>query len=160
MTEKSGFPPIADRRSDTLILGSLPGDLSIRAQEYYANPQNAFWRLIGYSETAGYEEKKQYLRQNGIALWDVLKNAEREGALDSNIKNETANAFDAFFADHPAIRRIFFNGQTAQKLFHRHVRQWETKFSCTVLPSSSPANAGMNFEQKKEKWAVVSENKE
>ena len=180
--EKIGFPPIADRRSEILILGSLPGDLSIRAQEYYANPHNTFWRLIGYrpaGETVGgagktasltendhavknehavkdeYPAKKRYLTENRIALWDVLTRAEREGALDSNIRNEVPNDFDAFLTAHPEIRHIFFNGQKAAALFHRHVHAWESRIPCTTLPSSSPANARMNFEQKKEVWASV-----
>ena len=165
---KTGFTYIADRRSVILILGSLPGDESIRAQEYYAHPRNQFWSLIGYhvpgtmhgtadilSTRSIYEDKKRFLLEKQIALWDTLQRAERDGSLDTKIKNGTPNDFYTFFKKHPDIRHIFFNGQASQKLFLKHERIWADRIPCTLLPSSSPANAQLSFEQKKEVWQAV-----
>ena len=153
---KTGFPPIADRRSIVLILGSLPGDESIRAQEYYAHPRNQFWALIGYTPArSDYEDKKRFLLERQIALWDTLQHAERDGSLDTKIKNGTPNDFDTFFGTHSDIRHIFFNGQAAQKLFLKYEGIWADRILCTLLPSSSPANAQLSFEQKKEAWQAV-----
>ncbi len=155
--EKKGFPPIADKRSEILILGSLPGDRSILAQEYYANPQNKFWALIGFSESrgqSGYEAKKRYLQEKRIALWDVLDYAEREGALDSKIKKGTPNDFERFFASYPKIERIYLNGQTAKTLFLKHAKTFAEQKPCMLLPSSSPAHT-MAFEKKQEVWRAV-----
>ena len=153
---KTGFPPIGDRRSVILILGSLPGDESIRAQEYYAHPRNQFWALIGYASVlSDYEDKKSFLLERRIALWDTLQRAERDGSLDTKIKNGTPNDFDTFFGMHPDITHIFFNGQAAQKLFLKYEGIWADRIRCTLLPSSSPANAQLSFEQKKEAWQAV-----
>jgi double-stranded uracil-DNA glycosylase len=154
--EKTGFASIADRRSIVLILGSLPGDESIRAQEYYAHPRNQFWALIGCASAPSvYEDKKRYLLEKRIALWDTLQRAERTGSLDTKIKNGAPNDFDIFFKTHPDIRHIFFNGQASQKLFLKHERIWADRIPSTLLPSSSPANAQLSFEQKKEAWQAV-----
>ena len=91
--KKSGFPPVIDKNTEILILGSLPSDISILKGEYYANPQNQFWRIIFTIYNSGvpiveYNKKLELLLKNKIGLWDVLTEANRPGSLDSNIKQE------------------------------------------------------------------------
>lgn len=159
------FPPIAKKSSHTLILGSLPGQRSLQAQQYYAHPQNAFWKLIerlfGASSPLPYTRRVKILTDHGIALWDVLAAAERQGSLDSSIVHASArtNDFAAFFRAHPRIRRVFFNGRKAEELYRRFVLPGlgsefeELRYEC--LPSTSPAHAGMNFATKLERWARI-----
>lgn len=159
------FPPIAKKNSHTLILGSLPGQRSLQAQQYYAHPQNAFWKLIeklfGASSPLPYTRRVKILTDHGIALWDVLAAAERPGSLDSSIVHASARAndFAAFFRAHPQIRRVFFNGRKAEELYRRFVLPGlgsefeELDYEC--LPSTSPAHAGMNFATKLERWARI-----
>src|SRR3569832_790380 len=92
------FPPIAGREAHTLILGSLPGRKSLEAQQYYAHPQNAFWKLMArifdFDPALSYTERTRVLQRHGIALWDVFAAAERPGSLDSDIVHATAEAND------------------------------------------------------------------
>ena len=122
------FAPIARRDADTLILGSLPGRMSLETQQYYAHPQNAFWKLIAtifdVDGNLPYERRVRILTGNHIALWDVLAAAERPGSLDSSIVHRSAlvNDFAGFFRAHPRIRRVFFNGRKAEEMYRRFVR--------------------------------------
>ncbi|MHB1590463.1 MAG: DNA-deoxyinosine glycosylase, partial [Sulfuricella sp.] len=121
------FPPIADARARVLILGSMPGKLSLQAQQYYAHPRNAFWHILG--ELVGahadltYQTRMRVLKANGIALWDVLKSCTREGSLDSDIDDASiiANDFASFHRAHPDIAYIFFNGAKAEACYRKHV---------------------------------------
>jgi TDG/mug DNA glycosylase family protein len=160
-----GFPPIADARARVLVLGSLPGRKSLELQQYYAQPQNAFWRIMGELFGAGpalpYAARLDKLRAHGVAVWDVLAAGEREGSLDAAIVPSTivVNDFLQFFATHRELRLICFNGNTAAGLFRRKVRpgldpEWAA-IEARVLPSTSPAHAGLRFEQKLERWAAV-----
>ena len=159
-----GFPPIADARARVLVLGSLPGRKSLEMQQYYAQPYNAFWRIMG--ELAGarphlpYRARLARLRAHGIAVWDVLAAGEREGSLDSAIVpgSIVVNDFSAFFARHGKIELICFNGNTAAKLFLRRVLPMlapdQAAIERRVLPSTSPAYASLPFAQKLERWAA------
>lgn len=161
------FAPLADKRSHTLILGSLPGQKSLQMQQYYAHPQNAFWKIIthlfGVASPLPYNRKVKILTDHHIALWDVLAAAERPGSLDSSIVHVTArpNDFAAFFRAHPRIRRVFFNGRKAEELYRRFVLPHlgsdfeELRYEC--LPSTSPAHAGMTFARKLELWKRVAD---
>src|SRR5688572_8938550 len=121
------FPPLTSTRAHTLILGSLPGQKSLEMQQYYAHPQNAFWRILGAvletDLTVPYAKRAAILKRHGIAVWDVLAAAERPGSLDSDIVHASAvaNDFDAFFRAHPRIRRVFFNGRKAEEIFRKLV---------------------------------------
>jgi TDG/mug DNA glycosylase family protein len=160
-----GFAPISDASSRVLILGSLPGQTSLAAGQYYAQKQNAFWRIIGHLTATpadlSYEKRKQLLMKNRIALWDVCAAAERKGSLDSNIRLSTvvANDFDAFLKTHKKIRLICFNGQFAERLFRRQVLTNLSisveKIRLEILPSTSPAHAAMPFEEKLEQWKIL-----
>jgi hypoxanthine-DNA glycosylase len=160
-----GFPPIADERARILVLGSLPGVKSLQMREYYAQPYNAFWRIMGelYGAAPGlpYSARLERLRAHGLAVWDVLAAGEREGSLDSSIvgKSIVVNDFNAFFARHARIQLICFNGNTAAGLFRRKVLPGlEPKWAAIkrhALPSTSPAYARLKLEQKLERWAAV-----
>lgn len=160
-----GFPPIAGPDARVLILGSLPGVKSLEAHEYYAQPYNAFWRIMGELFGAGrelpYAARVERLRARGIAVWDVLAAGERKGSLDSAIvpSSVVVNDFDSFFERHRGIRAICFNGNTAASVFRRKVEpklapEWAA-MPQHALPSTSPAYASLRFEQKLARWAAV-----
>lgn len=154
------FPPIASVSATHLILGSMPGQASLVANEYYAHPQNAFWRVVGalyrIDRSLPYEKRVALLSASGVAVWDVLAACERVGSLDSAIDraSEVANDFGRFFALYPRIERVLFNGTTAEALFKRHCRALyrDSRFTFVRLPSTSPAHAGMRFEEKLAQW--------
>jgi double-stranded uracil-DNA glycosylase len=160
-----GFPPIAAPDARVLILGSLPGQVSLARRQYYAQPHNAFWRIMGALFGAGaevpYEERAARLIAHRIALWDVCKAAARSGSLDASIELDTVivNDFRGFFRAHPAIEFVCTNGGTAHRLFRRRVLP---ELPATLralriepLPSTSPAHAAMRFEQKLDRWRTV-----
>jgi len=156
-----GFPPIARRDARILVLGSMPSVTSLAAGEYYAHPQNRFWpivgEILGFDPQASYARRKAALRRSGIALWDVAGSCEREGSLDSAIVEDSivANDFASFFVSHRAIGRVCFNGRKAEAAWRRHVlRQWPAPpaLDYRLLPSTSPAHAGMGYRSKLESW--------
>jgi hypoxanthine-DNA glycosylase len=155
------FPPVSDGEARVLILGTIPGKMSLAQQQYYANPQNAFWRIMGAltgtSPELPYEQRLQALVAHRIALWDVLASCVRMGSLDVNIKRELANDFTAFFATHPHIRHVFFNGAKAELTFRKWVagKQNIPELQQHRLPSTSSANAGKDFEGKLAAWGAV-----
>ena len=160
-----GFPPVADARARVLILGSLPGRQSLEKREYYAQPYNAFWRVMGNLLGAGpeldYAARLAQLRALGIAVWDVLAAGEREGSLDSAIVPATilVNDFNGFYSEHSGICAVCFNGNTAANLYRRKVLPRLAAAAAAlpthVLPSTSPAYASLRFEQKLERWSAV-----
>ncbi|MGB9152355.1 MAG: DNA-deoxyinosine glycosylase [Alphaproteobacteria bacterium] len=155
-----GFNAVARSDARVLILGTLPSVESLKQGQYYAKKQNGFWKilgeLIGASPDLPYEKRLQHLTKNRIALWDVCKMAEREGSLDAAIQSPEPNDFHAFFKTHKYIELIGFNGQPAAKLFNRYVKpdmpEQIKALPCVVLPSTSPAHAGMRFEEKLSRW--------
>jgi hypoxanthine-DNA glycosylase len=158
-----GFPPISTPFAEVLILGSLPGRLSLVRGEYYANPQNAFWKILGARSPnlpPDYAGRVGVLIEHRLALWDVLAAATRSGSLDSDIADDAVpNNFRAFFHSHPHIRLIGFNGGTAARLYQRHVlptlSDEQRAIARQTLPSTSGAHAGMTFAQKAGRWSVV-----
>lgn len=166
MARVHSFAPIADRNARILILGSMPGEASLAAGQYYAHPQNAFWRIIAellqFDATCAYALKVQSLKTARIALWDVLRSCSRAGSLDAMIERDTqvANDFDTFFRAHKRIARVFFNGAKAEACFKRHVRLRLVgdAIGYTRLPSTSPAHASMSFRQKLAAWRVILES--
>ena len=160
-----GFPPIAAPDARLLILGSLPGQASLAAQQYYAQPQNAFWRIMGELFDAGrdvpYPERVERLRASGVALWDVCKAAVRPGSLDASIdlKTVVTNDFERFFRAHPGIVHVCVNGGTAHRLYVRRVQpilpEPQSSLPLHLLPSTSPAHASLRFAQKLERWRLL-----
>ena len=151
----NSFQPIIDEKSTILILGSIPGVPSLQNVEYYGNKNNAFWRIIftlfEKELTTDYSEKINLLRKQKIAVWDTIKECDREGSLDSAIKNAVPNDINGLLLKYTNIKRIAFNGKAAEKYFKRYNKKVEN-VEYFVLPSTSPANARMNFSQKLEKW--------
>lgn len=147
-----------------LVLGSMPGAASLRARQYYAHPQNAFWRiageLFGFDPNAPYAIRTERLAASGVALWDVLMNCARPGSMDSDIEPDTivCNDFASFFRAHRRITRVFFNGATAERLFLKHVRPDlgpgpELRYA--RLPSTSPAYASVPYAEKLHSWRAI-----
>lgn len=157
------FAPIEDTAAIVLILGSMPGKASLAAGEYYAHPRNVFWtimgELIGAHPDLPYEDRLKILRSFGIALWDVLGSCVRKSSLDSHIEVDSAipNDFKSFFLQHPNITRVFFNGTKAEQCFLKYVQPalQSTSLQYQRLPSTSPANAGISYEQKLLAWQSV-----
>jgi double-stranded uracil-DNA glycosylase len=158
-----GFPPISSPTARVLILGSLPGRLSLERGEYYANPQNAFWKIIAAGVPdlpSDYAGRAQVLVDQRVALWDVLAAATRSGSLDADIADDAIpNNFRAFFHAHPEIRLIGFNGGAAARLYQRHViptlTDGQRAMATTTLPSTSPAHAGVSFARKAARWSGI-----
>ena len=151
-----GFPPIARGDARILVLGSLPSQRSIAEQQYYAHPQNAFWRIMG--ELAGaagsYEERCAALMRHRIAVWDVLAASVRPGSMDADIDLDSAQAndFESFFSGHPDLCRVCFNGRKAAQMFVRFAGDAAGLREEVVLPSTSPAFAAMRFGDKLARW--------
>ncbi|MBV7482712.1 DNA-deoxyinosine glycosylase [Bordetella sp. BOR01] len=144
-----------------LVLGSMPGVASLRRQQYYAHPRNAFWPIaaavFGFDAGAGYAERVAALAAAGVALWDVLQACDRAGSLDADIDEATAepNDFDAFFRAHPGIARVYFNGAKAAALYRRRVLPRLVdggRLQYLDLPSTSPAHAAMSLQDKSAAW--------
>lgn len=152
----NSFPPIANDKTEILILGTMPGATSLAQQEYYAYKHNHFWRII-YSLFSGlpipdiFEEKIKILQNNKIGLWDVLMYCERKGSLDIHIKNHQENDFITLLKRYPSIRKIVFNGKESHKFFLKRFGQIEG-ITYYIMPSTSPANT-MHFEKKLKIWS-------
>lgn len=155
---KIAFPPLADNNSKILLLGTMPGEESLRRQQYYGNKNNHFWRLIfalfnePFSED--YEYKKSLLLKSRIALWDVIQSCEGEGSLDSNIQNEQVNDFSCFYRKYPSITHVVFTSKKAEAFYKKYVG-FENYKSYITLPSPSPANARMTFDDKLTAWNIL-----
>lgn len=146
MTLKHAFAPAVDDRTRLLILGSLPGEASLAARQYYAHPRNAFWRLTGGVidrpdlHDAAYEVRLAVLRDHGVGLWDVIASAKRSGSLDAAIRSPEAADLRALVAGLPGLRAVAFNGGLAARM-GRRVLGDVGDVALIDLPSSSPAHA-------------------
>lgn len=163
MSYVQSFAPVARSDARILILGSMPGNLSLQAQQYYAHPRNAFWRiqgeLIGALPELPYEQRLLCLQEAGIALWDVLASCVREGSLDADIETDSivVNDFAGFFAQHPSVHYVFFNGGKAEQCFKKYALPSlpMTHLQYLRLPSTSPAHAGWSFTRKLAAWQAI-----
>lgn len=156
------FGPIIDKNAKMIILGSLPGVISLQKNEYYANPRNQFWEIVfsvfEQPISNDYEEKCKFLLEHKIALWDLVEFADREGSLDSAIKNETPNNLEKLFCDYPNIELLIFNGTKAEQLFKKYFKTIDKKM--IRVPSSSPMK-GKNvksLDEKKAEWGYALKN--
>lgn len=161
MTRVRSFEPIIGRRPRILILGSMPGVASLQAVQYYAHPRNAFWpimaELFGIDHQADYASRVAELGKLPLILWDTLQACQRPGSLDSSIdiKSARANNFADLLQRFPGIRAILFNGATSEKYFRQLVLPTlsePVEIELLRMPSTSPAHAGMSFEQKLAAW--------
>jgi TDG/mug DNA glycosylase family protein len=164
VTQVHSFPPIAVKSSRVLILGTMPGKVSLRERQYYAHPQNAFWRIVGgilgFDPALPYQARVAAVQSAGMAVWDVLKSCIRPSSMDSAIDAASAvpNDFATFFAEHPHIQRICFNGATAEALFTKRVRPRlaaDQELRYVRLPSTSPANASVPLSEKMRAWQAI-----
>ena len=160
-----GFLFVGDRQAKILILGSMPGQASLSAEEYYAHPRNVFWKimqeLLKVSQALPYEMRLEALKNHNVALWDVLYQCQRPGSLDSHIidRSVIVNDFNSVFKKCPHICSVFFNGGKAATLYKKRVLpRLENQYQSLItlqLPSTSPAYAAMSFEKKLAAWSVV-----
>lgn len=157
---KRSFPPIVDARSQVLVLGTLPGEESLRRQQYYAHPRNLFWPIVfalfGASPPADYAARLAFIAAHGIALWDVCEVGERERSADTTIRGERPNAIHVLLDDHPSILSVAFNGTTARRLHDRYFPR-RPELTYLALPSTSPAHATIGFTTKLARWTALRE---
>ena len=163
-TWKEGLAPVIAKTSRVLILGSLPGDRSIRMQQYYAHPRNHFWEILGTvfgcTLQCSYEEKINFVLAQGLALWDVFKAADRKGSLDANITKAIPNEFGELLITYPSIKVIALNGGKAAAHFRSVHKRDPSIFAgrhCIELPSSSgvPGKNVLSLQEKVKRWAGI-----
>ena len=154
-TVRRSFAPVANADTRVLILGSLPGEMSLARAEYYGNPRNQFWKIMGALidirlVDLAYEARLAALLSARVGLWDVIASASRSGSLDSDIRNSRANALRELISGLPALQAIAFNGGTAANLGRRELGEMP-KLDVFSLPSSSPANTTA-LDSKQAEW--------
>jgi len=151
------IPPVFDRHSKVLILGSFPSVKSREAQFFYGHPRNRFWKVtsavFGTPEPKTVEEKKIFLRSHGIAVWDVIAACEITGSSDSSIKDVVPNDLTGIL-NTAEIRQIFVNGKTAEKFYNKYIRD-SIRREAVCLPSTSPANAAWSLKRLTEAWKQI-----
>jgi len=148
-----------DSRTGTLILGSLPGEASLKAGRYYAHPRNQFWRLLGAVigtelEAMPYEDRLAALLDRRIGLWDVIADAERVGSLDAAIRDPAVNDLGQLVRSLPALHTIGFNGGTAERIGTARLGSLGNSYRLVRLPSSSPAHT-LSFQAKLQAWGTL-----
>ncbi len=155
---KTSFDPISNNNTTVLILGTMPGDKSLKIGEYYGHPGNKFWKIISTITDNNlpltYSDKKELLLNSKIGVWDVAHSAKRRGSLDSAIQEEVPNDIDSFIARHSKLKIIAFNGSKSEKLFDKYFNR-NSRIRYISLPSSSPANTGIDFEAICNKWRQI-----
>jgi len=161
MKKCKSFKPSIDEHSTVLILGSMPGVKSLEEQQYYAHPQNRFWKVMAsicnepkLYEFA-YDLKLKTLLNSNIALWDTIKSCKRDGSLDSNIQNETPNDIRKLLQKYPDIKTICLNGNKSYSAFKKYFPDLLEKYNCHKMPSTSPANARYSLDILIKEWSKV-----
>jgi hypoxanthine-DNA glycosylase len=151
---------VVDARSRALVLGTLPGEESLRRRQYYAHPRNLFWPIIfalfDATPPADYQERLALVTAHRVALWDVCELGERERSADATIRWERPNAIDRLLDEHPLIRTVAFNGTTARRLHDRHFPR-RSHITYLAMPSTSPAHATIDFAGKLARWVALRE---
>ena len=155
----TGFAPLVTRHTRLLVLGSLPGEASLAVGQYYANPRNQFWALIGGVigqddlPALAYHDRLDLLAQRGIGLWDVFTSATRQGSLDSAIRQAAVSPLASLAQRLPTLQAVAFNGKLAAKAGRKAIGP--ASLTLIDLPSSSPAHAAIRFETKLEHWSLL-----
>jgi len=156
---KRAFDPVVDANTRLLILGSLPGDASLAAGQYYAHPRNAFWRLVGGAigmelSALPYPERLEALKAARIGLWDVIAGAERRGSLDADIRRAEVADLKQLTEGLPDLLAVAFNGATAARIGRKSLAGIGG-LHLIDLPSSSPAHAALGHAEKAAAWAIL-----
>ena len=156
--KKESFHPIVNELTEIIILGTMPSEISLQKNEYYANRKNQFWKIIfnifnNQNEIVDYEGKKQLLLKNRIGLWDVLKHGKRQGSLDKNISDEELNDFNDFLKSYPRVKSFVFNGKKSHEYFLK-LKSLDSKIEFIILPSTSSANTWKSFDEKLAEWNI------
>jgi hypoxanthine-DNA glycosylase len=155
-----GLPPIVSSNTRLLVLGSFPGAASLARQQYYAHPQNQFWKILGALWPASphplsldrYEQRSEWLLARGVGVWDVYASCERQGSLDTAIRHAQVNDFARLARQCPQLRAIAHNGGESFK----HAKHTAALGLLVYkLPSTSPAHASWSFERKLDAWREV-----
>ncbi|SEQ38611.1 G/U mismatch-specific uracil-DNA glycosylase [Virgibacillus subterraneus] len=162
MAEKlTSFAPVLAAKPKVLILGSMPGGISLEKDEYYGNPRNHFWdilfELFGQEPTSDYEKKIAFVKRNQLALWDTIGLCYREGSLDANIVDEEPNNIIGLLNGYPSIRLIACNGGRSYETFRKNFNV--NGVDVIKLPSTSPipGRYTKNFKGKVEEWKKILE---
>jgi len=154
MNREHSFRPLINLQSHTLILGSLPGVESLRRQQYYAHPQNTFWRIIytiyGHRIDEDYSLRCEFILSKNLALWDICGCAKRIGSADNKMADVEPNDIAELLDGHPKIKRIVLNGRKAEKEYRRYFS--ELSIPAAYAPSTSPALAALTFDEKLSAW--------
>lgn len=155
---KNCFAPVVDDKTELLFLGSLPGDASLAAGQYYAHPRNQFWRLLGDLLDKNlvdmpYEQRLKHMLAHKIGLWDIIASAQRRGSLDSDLRDKETNNLQTLTMMTPNLRLIACNGNEAWRLTQSRYGAWleQKQIQIVALPSSSPAYT-LAFNKKLELW--------
>jgi len=152
------FKPIINENSKILILGTMPGIKSLEMRQYYAHEQNAFWKILFLLFDEAYSNKYKIrldlVLNNKIAVWDTLKQCQRPGSLDSDIKHAEPNDISSLIKDYHNIKTLAFNGKYAEK-YYKKFNSPITGINYLSLPSTSPANAGYKFTDKLNAWSEI-----
>jgi hypoxanthine-DNA glycosylase len=151
----TSFKPVGSARARVLILGSFPGEESLRGRQYYGHAHNAFWRIAAgvfdKPVPESYAAKKRMLIDNDIALWDVVYSCSRVTSSDALITDPRPNDIPGFLKKHPRITIILINGRKAEQLFEKHFGSAIT-IPRVYLPSTSPAHASLSYAKKLKVW--------
>jgi hypoxanthine-DNA glycosylase len=149
---------VVDQHARVLVLGTLPGEESLRRIEYYAHPRNLFWPIVcglfGATAPANYADRLGFVATRRIALWDVCECGERRASADATIRREVPNAIDRLLDCHQGIRGVAFNGSGARLLYDRHFAR-RPDLVYLALPSTSPAYASLGFAAKLARWSAL-----
>ncbi|MBU1084435.1 MAG: DNA-deoxyinosine glycosylase [Candidatus Omnitrophota bacterium] len=148
-----GLPPVVDKRTEIIILGSMPGEMSLKKKQYYGHKGNHFWKIItdilGEKDTGVYAERIDLLKKHRIGLWDVIGSCLREGSRDDRILSPEVNDIPRMVSRAPGIRAILLNGRKAEELFNKNFST--SGLTVTALPSTSALNA-ISIDEKTEMW--------
>lgn len=151
------IPPLFDKNSEKLILGSFPSVKSREAMFFYGHPQNRFWKLLPliFDEKipVTIEEKSALILSHNLALWDSIQSCVITGSSDSSVKDVVPNDLSVII-NNSKVRQIFCNGALSHKMYMKYIYP-ETKIEAVKLPSTSPANAAFSMERLYEKWEIL-----
>lgn len=158
---KVSLSPWVGKEPKVLILGTMPSNVSLKAQAYYSNvSKNSFWKIINelFPKMGNEQDNREYIISLGIALWDCIHSGVRSGSSDNNIEENTlkANDIPVFLKKYPSISCIIFNGKKSAKIFSEYFKEKDIRkdINFYILPSTSNANA-ISFDKKLEQWKIL-----